>query len=117
MLVALTDTFVKNAKPSGASTGVRHTDGHGLYVHVKDSGKYWRMGYRFNGKQKTLAMDICPANQNCNVTVKSLVIQLGSYSRFSSRMFSTAINFLLSARPQALKPETFAVLAKSYTSN
>jgi integrase len=59
--MALTDTFVRNVKPSGAPAGDKHTDGQGLYLHVKDAGKYWRMNYRFNGKQKTLALGVYPA--------------------------------------------------------
>ena len=50
--MALKDTFVKS---------VKHTDGMGLYLHVKDAGKYWRMNYRLAGKQKTLALGIYPA--------------------------------------------------------
>ena len=59
--MALTDTFAKNIKPSGSPVGEKHTDGQGLYLHVKEAGKYWRMSYRFNGKQKTLALGVYPA--------------------------------------------------------
>ena len=59
--MALTDTFVKNIKPTAAATGDKHSDGLGLYLHVKKAGKYWRLGYRFDGKQKTLALGIYPA--------------------------------------------------------
>ena len=59
--MALTDTFIKNIKPTGAPTGDKHTDGQGLYLHVKAAGKYWRMSYRFDGKQKTLALGVYPA--------------------------------------------------------
>jgi hypothetical protein len=59
--MALTDTFVKNVKPSGSATGEKHADGHGLYLHVKEAGKYWRMSYRHLGKQKTLALGVYPA--------------------------------------------------------
>ena len=59
--MALTDTFVRNAKPTGFTAGQKHTDGQGLYLHVKDAGKYWRMSYRFAGKQKTLALGVYPA--------------------------------------------------------
>ncbi|XAH21629.1 integrase arm-type DNA-binding domain-containing protein [Xylophilus sp. GW821-FHT01B05] len=59
--MALTDTFVKNAKPNGSTAGEKHTDGLGLYLHVKGPGKYWRMSYRFAGKQKTLALGVYPA--------------------------------------------------------
>lgn len=60
--MALTDTFVKNIKPDPSmKAGKKHTDGHGLYLHVKQEGKYWRMAFRFAGKQKTLALGTYPA--------------------------------------------------------
>ena len=59
--MALTDTFVKNIKYTGSTTGDKHTDGQGLYLHVKEPGKYWRMSYRFNGKQKLLAFGVYPS--------------------------------------------------------
>jgi integrase len=59
--LALTDTFVKNAKHSGKPAGDKYADGQGLYLHIKDAGKYWRMNYRFTGKQKTLALGVYPA--------------------------------------------------------
>jgi len=59
--VALTDTFIKNAKPNDTGAGVKHTDGGGMYLLIKSAGKYWRMGYRFAGKQKTLALGVYPA--------------------------------------------------------
>jgi integrase len=65
LTVALTDTFIKNIKPTDSATGDRHADGLGLYLHVKSvgtsAGKYWRMNYRFNGKQKTIAFGVYPA--------------------------------------------------------
>lgn len=57
----LTDTFIKQAKHSGKAAGDKHSDGGGLYLHVMAAGKYWRMAYRFGGKQKTLAMGVYPA--------------------------------------------------------
>ena len=59
--MALTDTFIKNAKPNDTVAGVKHTDGGGMYLLIKSAGKYWRMGYRFAGKQKTLALGVYPA--------------------------------------------------------
>jgi hypothetical protein len=59
--MALTDTFVKNVKPTGSKAGEKHADGQGLYLHVKGVGKYWRMSYRFVAKQKTLALGVYPA--------------------------------------------------------
>ena len=59
--MALTDTFVKNIKSNGAAVGEKHSDGQGLYLHVKEAGKYWRMSYRFEGKQKVLALGVYSA--------------------------------------------------------
>ena len=58
--MALTDTFVKNAKFTGSSTKEKHTDGGGMYLLVMTSGKYWRMDYRFAEKRKTLALGTYP---------------------------------------------------------
>ena len=57
----LTDTFVKQAKHSGKPAGDKHSDGGGLYLLIMAAGKYWRMAYRFGGKQKTLALGVYPA--------------------------------------------------------
>tara|TARA_B110000240_G_C13460657_1_gene436522 strand:+ start:271 stop:1527 length:1257 start_codon:yes stop_codon:yes gene_type:complete len=35
-------------------------DGGGLYILIKPQGKYWRYNYRFEGKQKTLALGVYP---------------------------------------------------------
>jgi len=59
--MALTATFVKNAKYTGESAGDKHRDGGGMYLLVNASGKYWRMDYRFADKRKTLALGVYPA--------------------------------------------------------
>lgn len=58
--MALTDTFIKQTKHTGRVAGDKHSDGGGMFLLVKESGKYWRMGYRFAGKQKTLALGVYP---------------------------------------------------------
>jgi len=57
--MALTDTFVRQVKHMGKPA--KYTDGGGLYLHVTGAGKYWRMAYRYNGKQKTLSIGVYPA--------------------------------------------------------
>jgi integrase len=59
--MALTDTFVRQVKHSGAPAGDKHTDGLGMFLLVKAAGKYWRLNYRFAGKQKLLALGVYPA--------------------------------------------------------
>jgi len=58
--MALTDTFVKNVKHTGAPAGDKHTDGGNMYLLVNAAGKYWRLNYRFDSKQKTLALGVYP---------------------------------------------------------
>lgn len=59
--MALTDTFIRQVKHSGAPAGDKHADGQGLLLLVKAAGKYWRMDYRFANKRKTLALGVYPA--------------------------------------------------------
>jgi integrase len=55
----LTDTEVKNSKPKDRP--YKLSDGGGLYLLVDTSGnKYWRLAYRFSGKQKVLALGVYP---------------------------------------------------------
>jgi hypothetical protein len=48
--MALTDRGIKQAKWSGNAVGDKLSDGQGLYLHVKESGKYWCIAYRYLGK-------------------------------------------------------------------
>jgi integrase len=55
----LTDTAIRKAKP-GART-IKLSDGGGLQLHVHPKGsKYWRLAYRYDGKQKSLSFGIYP---------------------------------------------------------
>ena len=55
----LTDTAVKSAKPKDAP--YKLSDGGGMYLLIKpNSGKYWHLAYRFNNKQKLLALGVYP---------------------------------------------------------
>lgn len=55
----LTDPQVKNLKP--AAVDLKLSDGGGMFLLVKpDGAKYWRLGYRFLGKQKTLSLGVYP---------------------------------------------------------
>ena len=55
----LTDTKLQNVKALRYARKI--VDGRGLYLLVvPNGGRYWRYNYRFNGKQKTLALGIYP---------------------------------------------------------
>ncbi len=57
--MALTDIEVKKAKSTDKP--MKLTDGGGLFLQVQPNGsKYWRLAYRFGGKQKTLALGVYP---------------------------------------------------------
>ena len=58
--MALNDTLVRQLKHKGASNGEKYADGGGLNLQVTATGKYWRQSYRFDGKQKTLALGVYP---------------------------------------------------------
>lgn len=48
-------------KPQYQDRPEKRADGKGLFLLVKpDGGKYWRMAYRFEGKQLTLALGVYP---------------------------------------------------------
>jgi integrase len=55
----LTDTAVRNAKSQ--SKPVRLFDERGLYLEIAPSGgKWWRLKYRFGGKEKRLSLGVYP---------------------------------------------------------
>lgn len=55
----LSDTAIKKAKPEAKS--YKMSDGGGMYLEVMPSGsKYWRLKYRFGGKEKRLAFGVYP---------------------------------------------------------
>lgn len=55
----LTATNVKAAKPKEKS--YKLSDGGGLYLEISPNGsRYWRLKYRFNGREKRLAIGVYP---------------------------------------------------------
>ncbi len=56
----LTETAVKSAKPSGKIAKLSDSGGLQLWISP-EGGKYWRLAYRFDGKQRVLALGTYPA--------------------------------------------------------
>ena len=57
--MALTDIRVRNEKPKAKD--IKLFDGDGLFLLVTTKGgKYWRFKYRFDGKEKLLALGTYP---------------------------------------------------------
>ncbi|MGP9834303.1 tyrosine-type recombinase/integrase [Marinobacter sp. NSM] len=55
----LNDVVIKNAKPKPATYIL--ADGEGMYLEVTPKGgKWWRLKYRFGGKQKRLSLGTYP---------------------------------------------------------
>jgi len=54
----LTDKTIKATAFSGKPTKV--SDGAGLHLLITSTGKYWRYSYRFEKRQKTLALGVYP---------------------------------------------------------
>ncbi|MCC6197757.1 MAG: integrase arm-type DNA-binding domain-containing protein [Burkholderiales bacterium] len=52
----LTDRAIRNAQPG------KHADGFGMYIEVTpDGARYWRLKYRFGGKERRLSLGVYPA--------------------------------------------------------
>lgn len=75
--MTLTNLQCKNAKPD--EKAYKLAAGRGLYLHVMPNGsKYWRMKYRFAGKEKLLALGVYPetslkeADEKCTEARKLL---------------------------------------------
>lgn len=58
--MALTELQIKNLKPADKLQKLSDSGGLQLLVHPNGS-KYWRLAYRFDGKQKVMALGVYPA--------------------------------------------------------
>jgi hypothetical protein len=68
-VMALTDTRIRNVKPTGKA--YKLSDGGGMYLLVSEDGaRYWRLDYRFAGKRRTLALGVYPTVTLSNARVR-----------------------------------------------
>lgn len=57
--MSLSDTLIRNAKPR--TKAIKLFDGGGLYLEISPAGgKWWRLKYRFDGKEKRLSLGVYP---------------------------------------------------------
>ena len=68
--MALTDTSVKNIEPGSTAAGDKHSDAGRMYLLVNAGGKYWRLNYRFDSKQKRLCW-VSTLRCRCSKPVRS----------------------------------------------
>ncbi len=62
--MALTDIKVRTAKPTDKQ--YKLTDGSGMHLLVHPNGsKYWRLQYRYDGKQKMLFSSSYLPSEDC----------------------------------------------------
>lgn len=55
----LTDVMIRNAKPTAKS--FKLYDSGGLYLEISPSGgKWWRLKYRFKGKENRISLGVYP---------------------------------------------------------
>ncbi|MFV8570033.1 tyrosine-type recombinase/integrase [Marinobacter sp. SBS5] len=62
----LTETTTRHASFEKFGKRTKLADGGGLYLDVQKAGKYWRLKYRYGGKEKLLALGVYP-----DVTLKT----------------------------------------------
>lgn len=103
----LTDTAVKKAKPT--EKPYKKADGAGLYIEIMPNGsKYWRMKYRFAGKEKRLALGVYPEislavarkkhHEACDLLAKGIDPSEARKAQKSAKQDSAANSFEVVAR-------------------
>jgi len=59
--MALSDVKAKAAKVPEGKRQAKVSDSGGLYLLVKPAGKYWKLKYRFAGKERALSIGVYPS--------------------------------------------------------
>jgi hypothetical protein len=77
----LTNTAIRNGKPG--EKPFRLFDGGGLYLEVSPTGgRWWRLKYRFDGKEKRLSLGVYPdvsLKEARGAQLKNLGLVLAAY--------------------------------------
>ena len=67
-MTKLTDKTIRSAKPRNKR--YKLFDGQGLYLLVNPNGsKYWRMKYRFQGKEKLLSLGVFDPSKSNSISL------------------------------------------------
>ncbi|MCP9761138.1 DUF4102 domain-containing protein, partial [Aquitalea sp. S1-19] len=108
----LTDTACKNAKSNDNGKPAKLTDEKGMHLLVNCIGKYWRLSYRFDGKQKTLALGIYP-----EISLKDARNRRDEARRLLAEGIDPGINRKVQKATKAQQAEnSFEVIAREWFS-
>ena len=111
-VMPLTDAKVKNAKPG--AKGYKMADGGGMYLLVDPKGgKYWRLKYRIEGREKLLALGIYPEVNLAEAREKRELAR----KRFVSGIDPGAVKKALRAAKVAETENGFEVVAREWYDN
>lgn len=104
--MALTNTEAKQAKPSGKN--YKLSDSEGLYLEVMKTGaKYWRLKYRFGGKEKRLAFGVYPV-----VTLKEARLKRAEAKKLLSQGIDP--NEQKKANSKPVDHDSFEIVAREW---
>jgi len=120
----LTDKTVREAKPKQGKAQLKLSDSGGLFLLARNNkhgiGKYWRLAYRFDGKQKELALGTYPqvslkeAREKAR-SAKKLLEEHIDPNQQKKEDKQEAINKLkLQKRQDEANSHTFEVVAKKW---
>jgi hypothetical protein len=68
----LTQAAIKAAKPT--EKPFKLSGDRGMYLLVKNAGRYWMLDYRIDGKRKTLSIGVYP-EVSLRSTIRSIVLR------------------------------------------
>lgn len=105
----LTEVAIKKAKPTERS--YRLADGSGMYLEIMPNGsKYWRMKYRYGGKEKRLAFGVYPLISLASAREKTRLAKLQLIEGNDPGEIKKQEKF----KKQVASANTFAVIANEF---
>lgn len=112
LVTPLTDTKVKNAKPG--ANAYKLSDGGGMYLLVDPKGgKYWRLKYRIEGREKLLAFGVYPEVSLADAREKRDLAR----KRIANGIDPSAARKALKAAKISEKENGFEIVAREWYDN
>ena len=108
--MALTDRAIRSLKPNAKA--YKRFDDRGLYVLVQpNGGRYWRLKYRFEGRERLLALGVYPevslrqARERRDVARRQIADGIDPSAERAARKLARADSFEAVAREWYAKEE------------